>query len=364
MLIYILVAIFPLFIGNIYENRIKIRFSEAEIDSKRSRKTRWWWILISALPMFTLIAFRGSALGSDTLTYLRIFKEVSNTPWNRLLIVNDATYEFEHGFVIFEKLISLVTSTPQIYQIIYSTIYLIAVVTFANQLEKHNFSFLYFFATLGIYTFMFTGVRQSLAMCICLLSYPLVKRRRFVPFALLVVLAFTFHKSAILFLAVYFIYGRKINFINSIFYASFAVVAYIYIEVIQNWFNDTLDYEYNIEKTGNGAVFFIVIILITAFSFFAILHYRKQTFESVGLLNVGIITLIFWLLRLATRVAERPSYYFMFFTAAMLCYGVDAPKSSIDRLLVKSVIYVAFMLLYIYRFSTNFATLVPYATFF
>ena len=167
-----------------------------------------------------------------------------------------------------------------------------------------------------------------------------------------------------MFIAAYFIYNRKIGWINTIIYAIFATLAYIYIDVIQEWFNDALDYDYGIERTGNGIIFFSVMAMVTAFSLFTIVYYRKHTPEFAGMINIGIIALVMWLLRLVTRVAERPSFYFMFFSAAMLCYALDAPPEGRDKVVFRVLVYGAFMALYIYKFLTSFVTLVPYRWFF
>ena len=363
MIIYIIAAIFPLLVGYLFNTRVAIGFTEEMVETKKYKRLRWRWLFLAALPLFVLIAFRGSHMGADTSVYLKFFKQVQITPWNRLLAENDATYKFEPGFVVFEKLLTYVTKSEQVYQVIYSSIYFLATVFFANQLEKCNFSFLYFFATIGTYTFMFTGVRQCLAMSICLFSYYFIKKRKLIPFLLLMLLAFSFHKSAILFIITYFIYNRKISWGNSLIYAIFGGLAFIYIDIIQEWFNDSLDYDYAIEETGNGFIMFAIIVIVTMFSFLMILYYKKQTKESVGMLNIGVITLILWFLRLATRVAERPSYYFMFFSAAMLVYALDALSETKDELLYKFIVYSSFMLLFVYKFLTSFASLVPYTTF-
>ena len=365
MLLYILVALFPLLVGALFNARFPAEeLSPDGTQAKKIVRYRWWWLFLAALPMFALIAFRGANIGADTSVYLKFFTKMTNTPWGEIFIANDRGYQFEEGFVVFEKLMTVITKNPQVYQVIYSCIYLLAVVTFANQLEKGHFSFLYFFATMGVYTFMFTGVRQCLAMSICLFAYPFIKRRKLIPFLLLVLLAFFFHKSAVLFLVTYFIYNRRLGWFNTVIYGAFAGLAFVNIDTIQAWFNDTLDYEYGVEADNSGFIFFAIIVLVTAFSYFMILHYKKQTRESVGAINVGVIALILWLLRLATRVAERPSYYFMFFSAAMLCHALDAPKKNGDKLIYNIVIYSAFMLLFIYRFLTNFSSFVPYVSFF
>lgn len=364
MIIYVLVVLFPLFIGKIFDTRYASDITGENADTKKYRRKRWWFLFLAALPMFVLIAFRNSLIGADTSVYLKFFDQMVDTPWHMIFYINDLTYEFEPGFVLFEKILTLITHSPYVYQVIYSTIYFLSVVTFANEIEKEQFSFLFFFATLGNYIFMFTGVRQCIAISICLLSYKFVKERRLIPFLLLLVLAYTFHRSAILFLAVYFIYNRKINFINSAFYAAFGVIAYININLIQRWFNSVFKFDYDVELSEGGVIFLFIIICITAFSYFMVYYYKKQNFNTIGMLNVNVITLVLWIIRLATRVAERPSYYFLPFTAAALCYALAAPIKDKDKTVYKTVVYILCMVLFVYKLTTNFTSFIPYSTFF
>lgn len=360
MLIYIFVAIWPLLVGYYYDSRIGVYLSAGQELTKAQRKQRRNWLLIAAIPMFLLIALRSSNMGADTATYLKFFRLTAASSWEHMFDIVD----FEPGYVVFEKLVSYISREPLFFQIVYSTIFLIEVVHFANQLEKSNFLFLYFFATLGIYTFMFTGVRQCLAMCICLFSYGFIKKRRLLPFLLCVLLAFQFHKSSVLFVAAYFIYNRKLNMGNVLLYLVFAAIFYINIEVIQEWFNEQLEYDYGVEETGSGFIYLAVVTLITVFSFVMMKLFHGDSPEYTGLLNVGIIAWILWVLRLQTRVAERPSYYFLFFSMAMLGYGIDAIKDRREKSLACLATIGFAMLLYVYRLATNFSSMVPYVPFF
>lgn len=362
MFIYLFVAIFPLLVGALCETKVLRSPAIGEVVTTKYLRRRWCWLLVAAIPMFTLIALRSYHLGADTGVYIKYFEKMVDTPWSKVFYENSIGVNFEIGFVLFEKIVATVTSSPYLYQIIYTTIYLLSVVTFSNQLEKSNFFFLFLFATCGLYTFMFTGVRQCLAMCICLLSYRFIKQRKLIPFLILVLMAFLFHKSAILFVAAYFIYNRKITWYNSLIYATIGIVSYVYIDVIQGWLNNALDYEYEVEETGTGFIFFAVVVVVTAFSYFVILRNKKLTDESRGLLNIGVITLVLWLLRLVTRVAERPSFYFLFFTMGMLCYAVEALNSK-EKFIYKMLIAVAFLFLFVYKFLTAFSNMIPYQMF-
>jgi hypothetical protein len=322
------------------------------------------WLAVAAFPMFLLIAMRGYHMGADTSGYLKFFDYVKHASFEQALLINSSGVNFEVGFVIFEKIVSLFTKNALIYQVIYTCVYYLIIVTFANQLKKESFLFLYFFATLGLYTFMFTGVRQCLAMCICLCSYKFIKNRKLIPFIICVALAFTFHKSAILFSVVYFMYKRKLSFINIIFYAIIGLFSYLNIDIIQEWFNEQLEYEYDVESVGGGVIYLAVIALITVFSISVFKIYSEMTPEFQGVANVGIITLIFWVLRLVTRVAERPSYYFLFFSMAMLSFALGSIKTKDKGVIVRYCVIAVAMLLYIYRFMTSFRSLVPYDSFF
>lgn len=358
MLIYIFVALWPLLIGNYYVSKVgKYHSVEAGL-TKVQYKERRNWLLAAAIPMFLLIALRGKLMGADTLVYLKFYQFTAEASWGEMFDIVD----FEPGFVIFEKLVSYISKEPLFFQITYTAVYLITMVHFANQMERAQFLFLFFFATLGIYAFMFTGVRQCLAMCICLFSYDYVKKRRIIPFLLCIALAYTFHKSSILFLSAYFVYPRKLNVGNILLYAFLAVVFFLNIDTIQEWFNQQLDYAYEVERTGNGLVYLLVVGAITLFSAAVLKPLFRVSKEYLGVFNISIIALVFWILRLATRVAERPSFYFLFFTMVVLSYAIGTIRDRQQKLLFGFLIIGLSLVLYVYRFINNFSSLVPYVT--
>ena len=353
MAIYIIVAALPLLFEAI--------FNEHERHAAASaKKWRWAYILISLLPLFAVVGFRGADLGADTGVYLNNFNNVSKTPWSELF---DNT-RMEYGYLVFVKLLGYIVHDARVYQVICALIYLAAMFTFSIQQKKSPFLFIYFFATLGLYTFMFTGTRQCLAMSICLFSYVFIRKRKIIPFILLVVLAYFFHKSSVLFLVTYFIHNRKITWYNMLIYGGVSAFSVYYLENIQEFFNKALDYDYEIEPTGSGAIFLILIAGLTVMSVVIMFSYNKVSRESCGFFNIGVIAVFFWILRYFTRVAERPSYFFLFFSCALVAYALDAIPKTRERFYTKCVVCAVTMALYIYRFSGNFASFIPYETFF
>ena len=355
MLLYIFVVVFPLLVGYFYQQGIASR-AKQEINEAKQKRIRFWYLFFAALPMFFLIAFRHRYMGADTGMYLENFKVIVSTPWEEL---KDSS-RMEYGYLVFVKLITYITENPLVFQIIYSSVYLFSVTWFANELEGENFLFLYLFGTLGMYTFMFTGVRQCLAICICLLSYRTVKNRKFIRFALFMLLAFYFHKSSILFAVTYFIYTRKLNIINVFAYIVGTALVALNLEAVQAWLNAQLDYDYEIESNTGGYIFAAVMLVITVFTIFTIVSNKALNKHSQGLINIAIIALVFWIIRIFTRVAERPSYYFLPFSFAALTYAIASMKALKEKGIMNLLVFLLPLILFIYRLMTNFASLIPY----
>lgn len=343
-------AVWPLIMHRIYtHHRFKFRGKEC---SKQLA------IFLAMIPMFIMIGFRAPNMGADTGTYIRHFESVVNTP----LDIAIANTRMETGYIIFIKFIgTYITQEPLGYQLICTLIYFLGVFSFANQQEdKDAFLFIYFFCTLGLFTFMFTGVRQCIAISICLLAYPCVKKNQLIRFLVCVLLAFFFHKSALLFVFVYFIRQRKITFYNVMLYGVLVWLSTLYLESIQSWFNEQFEYDYAIEETGSGGIFLLILLMLTIFSGVCLRSQMNINENIRTLFNINFIAIFFWILRLFTRVAERPSYYFLFFSCALVAFSLNRITNTRKHVLLKIVIIGLALLLYYYRMRTNFVSLVPY----
>ncbi len=348
MILYVVTAIWPLAIGYLYDNGYLI--------NQRGRANRNVWLLVAMLPMFLLIGLRNTSLGADTGVYINNFLYVAENPMDMVLDYS----EMEVGYLYFVKLITLFTKEPLVYQLICTAIYACGTFSLVKSMKEWGFECIFFITTLGLFTFMFTGIRQCLAMSLCLISYQYAVKRKLLPFAFWVALACCFHTSAALFAVVYFIVPRAVKWYNFLLYAIFAIIAGVYLPEIQNWFNDALDVDYGIEEAGGGVLFLLLLAMYVAFSIYVLYVAEQINDVSRPLINLSIISLFFWILRLQTRVAERPSYYFLFFACALIPYALNHIKHGRPRFSFKVLTMGAALALYIYRFSTNFTTLVPY----
>lgn len=351
MLLYIFVAIWPLIVGWLYYNK-PLAFGNNCLSLNKH-------IFIALLPIFILLAFRSGDMGADTGTYVRHFERMIYTSLEQEFAVT----RMEHGYIVFVKAITHLTHNGLVYQVICVSIIMLGLFVFLMDQEENAFYTLFFYCSLGLFIFTFTGVRQCIAMSLCLMSYHFVKDRKYITFAVFITIAFFFHKSSILFVVVPLIMNLKIGFMKTALYGLAALIAGKYLDHIQNWFNEQLEYNYEIEATGNGMIFLIVLILLTIYSFIEIFNSNKSLNKNrieIQLMNINYIALFFWIMRLSTRIAERPSFYFLFFSCALYGHVLNKNTETANNRVFKIAIICFSLALYIYRLRTNFASFVPY----
>lgn len=348
MLLYVIVAILPLIIAQKYNSLA----TSVRTEQKRNKYLLW-----SMMPIFMMIAFRGYAMGSDTGTYLDDFYRFAN------LSFKDAFEDtrMESGYVIFVKLVAYVTDSAKVFQVIYSSIYYFCFYQFLKKLDNDiPFHVLFFFVTLGEFLFFFTGVRQCLAISLCLLSFRFVIEKKLIYFVLMLALIFNIHHSAALFAVVYPMANMKVTKYNMALYLILLYFASTYLFKAQEFLNNQLNYNYEIEETDSG---FIFLALISSMSYIAYKYIYKgrSTEELLSIIfNINIITLFFWVLRLQTRIAERPSFYFLPFSCVMFAYMT---RKVTDKT-VLIMVYIVPFAYYIYRFFGTYKLFANYTTFF
>ena len=351
MALYIIVALWPLLIELLYN------FNNSR--SKSTAVSKKIHILLALIPMFVLIALRSEYIGADTYDYLKYFKLSVNMTIPEMC----ERFRLEEGYIVFINFLStFITKNPLVYQIIYTSIYLVCIWDFCCQMEDNDaFLFAFFYATLGLYTFMFTGVRQCIAMSLCLVSYRFVRKKKIIPFLLIIALAFTFHKTAFLFSIVYFISGRKLSLPMFCVYGAGAYIVHLFFFELHDWFSDTFEYNYEAEVMDNGLLFLALLLLFTVFSLIMLWDAKKLSDRNAkAYLNINFMTILFWLFRQQERMSERLSYFFLFFSCAMIAHALGKVRDRQLYFIAKVVIIAVCIILYIYRLSTNFSTFVPY----
>ncbi len=271
--------------------------------------------------------------------------------------------KIDPGFYIFTKIIGEINYSSVFYFAVTSAIICISLFIFIRRYGDYKRYAIYFYLTIGLFAFTLAGLRQALAMAICLFAYEAARKKKLIRFLLLIALAYPFHKSALLFIPAFFIaqvpWKKKYHLI---ILAVYAVIGLFFTRVhsmVANW----LGYDYSIEQTGNGGIFLLILLLI---GFLGII-YRKELFEryddSVFFLNMHMAVILIWLLRMFTRTVERPALYYLYASIILMDRILSLKSENADKentrkcLVLLSVVF--FGLLFIYR-TLRDGNLVPY----
>ena len=307
------------------------------------------------------MAFRASNIGNDTVIYISIFDRIDSFSFKEILsstFMMDGRMDLEKGFLLFNKVVSLFTSSSVMYLTITSTIIILSVAIFFQRYSESSVLSLYLYTTIGVYFFMITGMRQALSMSICLFGVKYAEKRKLLRFLLIVFLAASFHKSAIVFLMVYWLVNLKLSKKNIWIWLATTVVSVVFLTKIQDFVNELLGYSYSIEETGNGYLFLAIMIVLLVLS---LLQYKKtieEKPETIVLFNMQFVCFIFWILRLFTRSMERPSYYFIFGVLAVIPTVINRFESK-SKFIIIYAATVLFAILYFHRLNGNII-FVPY----
>ena len=275
-------------------------------ESTKSEKIRAWLWYISCFMILFLTAMRSYNTGSDTIQYVNLFESMHNTDWTDVL-------NNEHrdpGFVIFTKLVSMITTHPTVFLAITTIMSYAGVFDLIKRNSERPVLALYFTVTLGNFMFNFTGMRQAIAMSFCMFAVRFMQEKKPIRFLALVLVAAVFHHSAYIFLPMYIIAHRKVNIPSLIVSVGVTFAAMLSYERLLGAANDILGYDYGVEYTGNGFIFFMIILFVVGLAFLN--KERWVTDEKqIVIMNMGIMCAVLWTFRLLGRTAERPSMYWL-----------------------------------------------------
>ncbi len=340
MAIYIALAVFPVFLGIFFKNLN---------NDKRQKRV---YYLICGLVMLAIMGLRHYSLGStDTLNYYNAMKNAISSPtWSSYY---NPDY-FEVGSQLFIFSLSRIFNEPQWLLIASALVCILSIFYFVeHNCEDIPFS-ITIYITLGLWMFHMQGLRQSLAMCICLFAYEQAKNKKLFAFLALVCIAITMHQTAIVFLPVYFVCRMKFSIKNLCLMLFASVVAIFAADRIVIIANTIFGKEYtNTVDTGGYVALFIYLFIFVA----VLISYKKEKPDKsqTSLFYILMIGMCCYMLRyMGAREAERISFYFMFSQLALL------PRT--NHLIVEKqrpffrwIMVFAAILLFAYRLKdTNF----------
>lgn len=162
------------------------------LNNKQSKKI----LIFLLLPLFLLTAFRDVSVGNDTLNYYNAFKYISLQP---SIIEAIKHSRFEIGYVFLNYFISCVTDNYYVLQFLMTVIIYKSLYDFLKKKSENLAMSCFIFLTLRMFIGPMNTVRQWLAISFLFYGISQLEKKNKFKFLLFVLLASTFHKTAIIF---------------------------------------------------------------------------------------------------------------------------------------------------------------------
>ncbi len=313
---------------------------------KPVEKAKKQFVALAFIAIGIIVAFRGLSVGADTQNYARLYTELYYGIFKH--------YDAEPGFVYLVKFLNIFSRDARLLFIVQGALvtfsYSYFIIKNTENVQQAYIAVLSYLA-FNLFSFNISGVRQSIAMCICLLAFEMIKRKKIVWFFLLVLLATQFHTSAWLFLPAYFLYNLK-EWMSLSITAVVGILGLFSMNFMMDAVNLILDdrfSQYGIEETGNGFIFVAVMTVILAFY---LIFKKPLTKENENLFNHGKVNYFcyaLWLIRLVTRVIERVTFFYLPSTMIVLAQTPRAIKNKDNKTLYTAALCIFLMALFLYR---------------
>lgn len=356
MILYLVLAMIPLLSCSIYKKSTKLKYVGIENTLKEKREKRY--LIISGIAIFLLIALRSQFVGNpDTQGYIYLMnKAIASDSWKEYYNPDGV----EEGYQLFLFGLSRIFKDAQWLLVITSAIYTISTLYFIRNNSDDVIMSLVMYITLDLMRFQMNCMRQAIAMCICYFAYEFVKKKKPIPFILLVTLALQFHRTSIVFFIVYLIRYFKFKTTHVMTFLALSVALFSMSNKIVATANELFDTSYNGSFASGGFVSVAIYGLIILATIFCNKKLKNDD-KTVMLFYITILGAICFLMRyFGATVAERISFYFVFAQLILLPNTLNQLSKN-ERPIVKFLVYGLMIALWAYRL--NGSDMVPYRFF-
>jgi hypothetical protein len=328
---------------------------------KNKNKRRKILSLIIFIQIFLISALRSPLVSYDTQTYLMIFNRVKGISFFDFTALKNAT-TVEIGFSYLNKLLSYVSMNNQFYIISISFLILFLVKQGIDKQSKNIWLSYYLLISLGFYTSFMSMLRQSLAMAIVMLAYNYLDNDNKKKFILLVVIGFTIHQTAAIFLVMFFFINRRITNKSVLVFLLAIPVVYLFSDKILGVFFSFTKYGYRAQRaiSGEGQALLLVYIIV----FIAALIFKKNILKRDALDSrlyyIAGFSILCQLLALEFSLFSRVALYFSLFQIILIPNVISSISNSKARIIgIFLVVVLTPVLLYV-NLNKNLGGVVPY----
>lgn len=187
-------------------------YAIARAGDLSGRKTKHIALFFACAILWFFMAFRGIGVGVDTKHYAYVFTQFEDIPFSKVFTAvtyaNESetwAFDFEPGYRLANKLVSLFFTGPQAITVFNSTLIMVLWYFLIKRDSPCFLLSVWLFITLGVYQTEMNVTRNAIAILMVYNGFSYLRKGDFPKFLAVCVFASLFHVAALVFIPVYFL---------------------------------------------------------------------------------------------------------------------------------------------------------------
>lgn len=313
--------------------------------------------------LFVFMAFRDVSIGTDLKTYLPLFEKLKSSSLIDFIGINSEFIGYEKGYLLLNYIISFFGDS-RLLLVIISGIYIYSVSHLISKFSPLPFLSLLLFVLANFYFSGMNLLRQYLAIAVLLFSLRYVINRSFIRFIIIVLIASSIHRTALVFTLIYFLYPiqltrRYVVFVVSISLLSYFVLGQFLFSYLLSLMELSKFEKYILAGANGGMIFYLFILCFASLMIFIPFDKRNESTNRTFFHMMLLALLVQSFAVTIAELARLTQYFFISFIVYLPCL-----VSCCKRAGVRLVLIVSFTILmlgyFIITAQNNTDSVIPY----
>ncbi|MBD1378864.1 EpsG family protein [Metabacillus arenae] len=297
-------------------------------------------LILFTIVSLVLVSGLRNTIG-DTYFYMHLY-ETQNFTWEYVLENKDP------GFSVLQMILKSITNDPQILLFITALVTNLLIVMTLYKYTKMIELSIYVYITSGMFIVSMNGVRQFLAAAIIFWTTKFLMDGKFKEYLITVLIASTFHISAMVLIPIYFLVRReawtKVTFIlltGSIF----IVMGFNeFSELLFSLLKDTQYGNYSNFAEGGANKIRVLVDSVPIIIAFLGRHKLRQLWpKSDIIVNLSMISLLFMIIATQNWIFARFNIYFSLYNLILISWIVCLFKENNKKFIYYSLLVCYFL---------------------
>ncbi len=293
---------------------------------KPSKKKNLIFIVLSFAQLIFLAVMR-TRIGNDYDMYAGGFYQMEMQGFSQMNYK-----DWEIGFVFLTKILTAVMPNHLFYMGFLSILCVLPVGVYIYKYSKMPWLSVLMYVNMFIFFMQMNFVRQAIAIIFVMWAWHFMKENKFIPFAILIVIASLFHQTVLMLLIVYFWVKMKPGFKALLAYGYLILCFYIASGGLFNLITQFFHEEYNnsVFITTGVSVMYTILPVAVAILGFVLYQVRTipQTLENKYMVNLGLLNAFIMITMSRHAILERLSYFTLIFVILLIPVIVASLKEN------------------------------------